>query len=189
MTPRLIAFAGRISAGKSFAAKHLVREHGFTLLSFADPLREMLLKLDPVVGWDIENDCAVHLSDALLKHGDSWNLLKKTVYADEVRRLMQMLGSDVVRHIDKDYWVKRMIARLSVQFDFASQTAVIDDVRFQNELHMVKSLGGTVVFIDRPDHPSRDEHESEQFKIEWADQVIVNDGGPEFLKTVEELLT
>lgn len=193
MTPRLIAFAGPIGSGKTFASKHLETK-GFTRLSFADPLREMLLKFNPLI--DGGGGRKTYRLKTLLKEHESWDAIKKTAYGADVRRLLQRFGTDVIRTISRDFWVEQMNTRLSEALEdkwgFGDENArvVIDDVRFLNETWCVRMYGqvAKVVYIDRPGTPAGD-HVSEKFDPAWADLRVTNCGTAEFLNTVEGLLT
>lgn len=183
MTPKLLAFAGLIGAGKSYAAAHLCARHGFTKLSFADPLREMLLKLDPRIcntsGW-----AGASLSE-LLVHYD-WDSIKSSLYGPEVRRLLQVLGTDIVRKVSAEYFRGVMSGRVYQ----AEGAVVIDDVRFKNEASMVQNYKGKVIYITHVNAPAQCErHSSESFDPSWADLILENDGTEKFLDTIDSLLT
>ena len=45
----IVGLCGRKRSGKDTLAEELVERYGYTRVAFADPLREMLLALDPVV--------------------------------------------------------------------------------------------------------------------------------------------
>lgn len=183
--PALLAFAGLIGAGKSFAAAHLCARHGFTKLSFADPLREMLLKLDPWIGADSFVDYRPERLSSLLKEYGGWDALKTTVWKTEVREWLQKLGTDIVRKVSAEYFRGVMSGRV-----YQTEGAVvIDDCRFKNEAAMVQNYKGKVIYITHVNALAQcDRHSSEFFKPEWADEVIENDGTEKFLETVSELI-
>ena len=163
--PRVIGLAGRARAGKNTLAAALI-PHGYEVVSFADPLREMALALDPFI------DGEVRLSD--LVHRLGWDYAK--VSYPEVRRILQSLGTDVVRGVDPEYWVKQMQAKICD----SDKRFVVADCRFQNEVEVIRLCGGLVVEIDRPSlGPLVDTHVSE-LGVQ-ADWVILNSGSPEDL--------
>lgn len=199
MKPSLIAFAGLIGAGKSYAATHLCARHGFTKLSFADPLREMLLKLDPVVWPEPFMSYAPDRLSGVLRDYGGWDMVKSSTWGKEIRRLLQVLGTDVVRKVQPNYWCMDMACRLgqtgwenSKKTLWKEKTAsvVIDDCRFKNECNLVKQSGGKVIYITHVDAPTQcDRHSSESFDPSWADLILENDGTEKFLETVSDLLT
>lgn len=104
------------------------------------------------------------------------------------RELLQKFGTDIVRQLDPDHWVKRLeveventIPEASVTFGFTHQLVVIPDVRFQNEIDWVKENGGVVINIVRenPDVGEMDKsHLSETALNDVVDydDVIENNG-------------
>jgi hypothetical protein len=88
------------------------------------------------------------------------------------RKLLQLWGTEYRRKQDPDYWVKRLESKLA-----GLEKAVIDDVRFPNEVELIKRLGGKVIRIDRP-QLAESSHESELILDDFDgwDDVIVNDG-------------
>lgn len=60
--------------------------------------------------------------------------------------LLQALGTDVGRRNDPDKWVRTLYWKLK---DRSPKLVVIPDVRFPNEIEMVKQMGGLAVEINR----------------------------------------
>ena len=141
--PHLIGLTGKPRAGKSEVASILEREHGYVRLSVADPIREALEWLNPVI--PIRGQPPRHLSELL---GESdWRTLKDEHY--EVRRLLQVLGTDVARELwNEDFWLRTLVERIH---DLRNERIVVDDVRFENEAEAIRDLGGFIVRIDRPE--------------------------------------
>lgn len=161
MTP-LVAFTGPAGAGKTTAAQTLVKHFGFHRLSFAQPLRDMLVAL----GVPTEN-----LTEK--KHEPiDW------LGGKSARHALQLLGTEWGRQmIDQDLWLNVMRKRIeSVRGIITTQGIVIDDCRFDNEARLIHELKGSVFCINRPGC-ARMEHESERgISPELIDQYVPNNG-------------
>lgn len=122
----LIALSGPAGSGKSTAATYLVECHGFTLVKFAAPLKNMLRAIG-LTEREIEGD---------LKDVPSDKLCGRTP-----RYVMQTLGSSWGRdYISENFWVK-----LWEQSARDHERVVCDDVRFENEAAMIRECGGWIV--------------------------------------------
>lgn len=172
----LIGLTGRKQSGKSEVADHLAAAYDFRVISLADPLRAMLLAVDP---WVEEG---LRLSVLIRMVG--WDAAKEGW--PEVRRLLQQLGTEGVRDvIGPDTWVDLMAGSVREARDLDPSTwIVVPDVRFPNEADAVRALGGVVVRVDRPgmagplsDHAS----ETEMHAIR-ADAVLQNTGSLDDLR-------
>lgn len=133
--PRVIAVTGLAGSGKSSVASLLVIHHGFKLLKFADPLKDMLR--------------ALGLGPAELE-GPKKGLSCKLLGGRSPRYAMQTLGTDWGRSlICDDLWVNiwRQRAKLLLLDGFP---VVCDDARFDNEALVIKDLGGEIWNIRRP---------------------------------------
>jgi hypothetical protein len=67
---------------------------------------------------------------------------------------------------------------------------LVDDVRFINELNVIKEHGGLIVKIDRPGFDGANNHASETSLDEYHDwdRVLLNDGTlDEFKEQVKQL--
>jgi len=93
----IIALSGFARSGKDEVAKILVEDCGFMRVAFADKLREVLYALDPICGhsyYDKSPDL-ITVQDVIDKYG--WNGYKETEYGQEIRRLLQRLGTEAGR--------------------------------------------------------------------------------------------
>lgn len=140
---RIAAFAGLAKAGKTTAAKALAEwafNEGFHVVmeQFAKPLKDASNTLGFVKGGDYD-----HL----------------------YREFCQYVGTDLVRrkHHLINWWVDRMRERLDVhamqeqnrlagatvsaENPFHETLVIIDDVRFENEVALMKEYGARTVFI------------------------------------------
>lgn len=149
----IIGITGKAGVGKSTAAKVLVRDHGFVCLPFAGPLKKML--------------SALGLSDAEL-YGD----MKEAVnpfFGRTPRHMMQTLGTDWGREmIHPAIWLKAWELEAAKH-----EKVVVDDVRFLNEIDMIKSMNGMIVRLERTiaENPETAKHVSESL-AEGHDWIV-----------------
>lgn len=170
---QIVGLNGFARSGKDTVADQLVERHGFTKLSMAGPLKTMLRTLDPTL-MNTEAGVATRLSGL---HRMTEDELKASVYGAEYRRLLQVLGTDCIRAIDPDFWVKAMDKAVR-----GAERVVIPDVRFPNEAEWVRSQGGIVIEILRPGVGPANGHASEnRLERHLVDCTVHNNG------TVEDL--
>ena len=178
----IIGLSGYARAGKDEAAKVLVQEFGFTRLAFADKLRDCLAALDPLVaptpeGYFVRPKNPVRLSEVLDIYG--WDGYKNSMYADEIRRLLQRLGTEVGREqLGDNVWVDAVLNQTDPGKDY-----VIADTRFPNESLAIEERGGTIWRITRAGIGPANEHKSETGLDDWPWTLeIHNDGSLESFK-------
>ncbi len=183
--PFVLGLAGRKRAGKTTLAEAL-EERGWVKLSFADPVRELALKLDPIVtcrseGPDPWNYEAFSLSDIV--EGVGWDTAKED--HPEVRRILQVVGTELGRAFDPDIWVNKLAARVYKYPPDAK--IVIDDVRFPNEANKIRhAWGGKVVLLEGGE--GGDDHESESH-FDRLDVSARMEGFPDGLVPMDFALT
>lgn len=164
MAKKIIGLAGRKQSGKTTAAQALV-DSGFIRLSFAYAMRHMLTELLLNFGF------SMHQIQSMFLYKKEQPIVG---IGKSPRQLMQLLGTDWGRHlINEDLWVMaacNKLERLNM-FD-----VVFDDVRFENEATMIRSLGGRIIHIVRDQNDS-DSHSSEAGILRHpADESILNNG-------------
>ena len=166
----LIGFSGKKGSGKSYFADYLVNNKLFIKLSFASPLKEITKIL-------------FNLSDEDVKDPIKKELINPKFNASP-RELMQWLGTDIMREeFNKkfDYsgsiWIDSVKDKVKTLLD-NNKDVVIDDVRFQNEVDMIHSLGGIVINLrndlDNTLNNSTSTHSSENQKLTF-NYEFVND--------------
>ncbi|MET9480950.1 hypothetical protein [Streptomyces sp. NPDC006638] len=166
-----IGIIGRARVGKDTAGKWLVDSRGYRRVGFADALKDMALRINPIVGTD--TDVLVTEGDRLSDVVSFWGW-EKAKEIPEVRRFLQELGA-AVRAEDPEFWL-RIALKLATAANKAGVPMVITDVRYPNEADSLRRAGFHLVHISRPDVPQLD-HESEGALTEDdADFVIVNHG-------------
>lgn len=166
----LIGFSGKKGSGKSYFADYLVNNKLFIKLSFASPLKEITKIL-------------FNLSDEDVKDPIKKELINPKFNASP-RELMQWLGTDIMREeFNKKFnysgsiWIDSVKDKVKTLLD-NNKDVVIDDVRFQNEVDMIHSLGGIIINLrndsDNTLNNSTSNHSSENQKLTF-NYEFVND--------------
>lgn len=158
----IIALSGYARSGKDEAARVLVEEHGFVQVAFADKLREMLYALNPIVaGVGRMNDDPTYVQDVIDQYG--WGGYKETRYGDEIRRLLQRLGTEAGRQTLWDsIWIDAALTGLD-----ENARVVVSDARFFNEFDAVRERGGYIWRINREGVGPANEHASEMEAVDY----------------------
>lgn len=182
---RIIGIAGLARSGKDTAAQALEDELGFARVSLADPMREILLAMDPILQDEDPLCWSRRLSTFLSRYEGDYDLLKadKEV-GPEYRRLMQRLGTEGGRRIlGEDVWVNRLFKTIG---DRGLKRVVVPDVRFDNEAQAIRDAGGLMVLVKRDGlNGSSMTHVSEQgVSYDLIDKVVPNIGTKDRLRDV-----
>lgn len=190
---KIVGFCGSMGHGKDTAAKALL-SYGYNRIAFADPLKEAILRLNPVV--IARHSPAGITSDQ--SYPVSWlNRLDKLVAAygwegakqsEDVRRLLQVFGTEVCRSLfGFDCWIRVAQARIDDALEFSRAMGTPDpnfavtDVRFLNEAHWIKDNGGLLIHVRRNEE-AQVTHQSEALEAaKLADFTIENNGSVEDL--------
>jgi hypothetical protein len=189
MTPDTLAKApvigliGRAGSGKTAVRNILSRNiPPLKPMSFATGLKAMttaLIRCALPAKWHMSP--ADYVASPELKNEPLPFLLNLTP-----RHLMQTLGTEWGRNtVHRDLWTvlaaQRVEAYISSTFAGKAEgpKAIFDDVRFQNEVDMIRMFGGVIIKVERPDNPNAIDtsHASEQEADSIVpDMTIVNDG-------------
>lgn len=179
--PDWVGFTGLARSGKDTAADLLIEyiDHDETGLRQKIAYGDALKDLAKVIGWDGIKD-------------------------DRGRRLLQVLGTEVVREcIDPDYWVNKLATRAEAVWVMANEMVdkgdgetepviiVIPDVRFNNEAEFIKKRGGVIIHVTRPviDDILRGKHKSEAgIDDHLVDVRLVNNGSRDLLAAKVKVL-
>lgn len=147
-------------------------ERGWVRVSFADAVRELALECDPITP---HGEFAFNL--ARLVESEGWAQAKKS---PAVRQFLQNLGTGARKVLGANVWVEVAERKIHAAKDAAG--VVLTDVRFPNEVAMIRAYGGTLIRITRPGVGPVNGHVSETAIDEIAvDDTILNDGTPEQL--------
>ena len=171
----IIGVTGYAQSGKDTVAQFLIDHHGFERVAFADPIREMLYEMDPVIPSNEDVYSLRVLVDSL-----GWEAAKRE---PEVRRLLQELGVSARLIVDENIWITVAAKKM---YD-PEKNYVITDVRFENEAAAVKIMGGQLWRIKRSGVGPVNEHISEmELDAIKVDQILLNNGS---LEDLQELIT
>lgn len=164
----VILFSGKAGCGKDHTAnlvKNELESEGYSVLvtHYADYLKFICKSL---FNWDGNKDATG-------------------------RKLLQYVGTDVVREQNPDFWVNNLLSVLKM-FEDNWDYVLIADVRFENEIEIPKKLFNTVsVKIVRTDLSTSLDEEQAKHRSEVAldnytkhDVTLHNTGCSEYLATV-----
>ena len=139
MLDKIIVFCGNFGCGKSTLANTLYKElinkdlpcYKVSFATLPKQMLGVLLKADFVNNAELKNESII-FKDKLIS----------------CRSLLQNLG-DIVRSVDKDYFVKQICYSLK---HYKKGVAIIDDLRFYNELTPLVSFAKRlyIVTIESP---------------------------------------
>jgi hypothetical protein len=159
--PSIIGLSGYAQSGKDTVANILVREYGYERIAFADPIKDLLYKINPRSG-------DRHLQQWIDING--WEVAKRV---PEVRQMLQDLGVGARELFGENFWIDLALAKAKQE-----HRVVITDVRFKNEAQMITIAGGQLWRVHRPhtgpvnDHISESELDDHPF-----DYRIYNNSG------------
>lgn len=121
---RRIGIIGKAGSGKSASSSYLVRQYGFTRIGLADKLKEICKELWP----------------------------EEFLNGNKPRKLLQTIGTEVFRGYDEEVWVKYVLRQIQ---DMETEIGVpllwvVDDIRFKNEVTLLKENGFFFIRIKGP---------------------------------------
>jgi hypothetical protein len=169
----IVGLIGHKRSGKDSLAQFLVAEHGYTRVSFADPLKRAALIANPLITWDYVTGLHMYLADLVARYG--WEHTKDQY--PEARHFLQHLGEGI-RALEPDFWLDKALDTI----DVIDGPVVVTDVRFLNEADALANTGygATLVRILRGDadiSAALDTHVSEHELDGYATDLVVDNNG------------
>lgn len=193
---KIVAISGRKRSGKDTAGEVFIN-NGYVKYSFAAPLKELCETVFPEA--DVNNELTrdhirqqpliieeTHISNLIFHISNLYPSL--TFTQSELiraflrdkgtfvsgREILEFVGTTLCRDIiSKNFWLDIMEQRLTER----TSNVVITDCRFKNERNLVRKLGGTNIYISRPEVERQELSISELDlgdEIEY-DMVVFND--------------
>lgn len=166
----IIGVLGKKRSGKDTVGDYLIKNQGFIKINMADALKHGVMDIFGFSHEQVFGD----LKDVV---DDYWNVTP--------REVLQIMGSEVFQFdmpkyingladVGRSFWVKRIMKDIS---NNRGKNIVICDIRFEHEIRMMKSIGGSLLKIERPSLNSSDSHisENELDGIDFGAITIVND--------------
>jgi hypothetical protein len=174
MKTKIIAFSGRKQSGKTVCSeflKGLLLTNGYQdveIFNFADPLKEdicmNMFNLTYIQCYGEDN---------------SKNELVDAYWEDKqlsARDLMQLIGTDLFRKLNKNVWVNALINKIRKT---NHQVVIVSDCRFPNEVESIKNNNGLVFRLNRnkhhSDHISESILDSDVYDWNNFDAIISNE--------------
>jgi hypothetical protein len=137
-----------MGSGKDTVGNHLVEQHGFTSIAFADPLKDCL---SAMFSWDRDMLAGRTTESRQWREQiDPWWADKLGIPHFTPRFAMQHIGTDVMRKVfHDDMWLLNMEKRINE----SDGPLVVTDGRFANEIKMLRRVGGRVFRVKRGPDP------------------------------------
>lgn len=145
----IVGLLGLIGSGKGTVASRLVECHNFRQDSFASSLKDACAN---IFGWDrklLEGDTPE--SRQWREEPDMWwsHALNRPGFSP--RQALQLMGTEVIRNgFDDKIWLLTVLNRYQQN---SARSVVISDVRFSNEVTLLKNNNGVLVQVIRGDLP------------------------------------
>ena len=168
----IIAVTGRKQHGKNTVCDVLA-EHGFTIIGFADTLKDLSYAVDPIIGISRHGD-PIYLAEAVDELG--WEYVKENY--PEARRFLQRMGTEGARkHLGDSVWIDSWAKKV---YALQGANVAVSDLRFANEAEAVRAHDGLVWKVVRPSRvttTTADQHASEtELESIATDHIFINDG-------------
>ncbi len=178
----IISLSGKKKSGKDTVADFLVKDRGFTKLSFSTPLKELIIKtfsIDPDLLYnDTKKDLPMdynlnidyfHLDKMREIITEEWGVQIDYETRERIeeffdkkietpRQLMQVVGTDIIRNlISETIFIDLMLEKIKK----IQTPIVIADARLKNERETLLELGAIMALIKRDINIDPDDHISE----------------------------
>ncbi len=123
-----LGLVGWMRSGKDSVADWLIEHYGYRKMGFAVALKAEVAR---GAGYPIEE-------------------LDKEPVRSQIRQVLQVWGTEFRRGQDPDYWVKQAEDHINCWGGVDPHPLVFTDVRFQNEIDMLREYGFLIVHVDMP---------------------------------------
>lgn len=143
MKPKLIGITGRKFNGKDTLGNMLISKYDYKRFAFADPLKEGCKHIFGLTDEQLYGD----LKET---NDDFWQTTPRTILQFVGTELFREQLSTIMPHLGKNIWVEATKRKIMKEWqENNNQCIVVTDVRFENEVNMIKQMGGIVIRIVR----------------------------------------
>jgi hypothetical protein len=145
---QLVGFVGFQNSGKNTAAL-ILEDLGYKQISFAESLKDCLAA---IFQWPRDMlDGTTPESRVWREQVDSWWAERLGIPTFTPRMAMQQVGTGCLRrHFNEDMWVFSVERKILAN---PKQKYVFTDLRYPNEIALVKRMGGKVLRVKKGDEP------------------------------------
>ena len=176
MSQNLIDITGYKRSGKDTAGEYFVKQ-GYIKYAFAGPLKKACQEIFMFTDEQTEGN-------EKEKYDERWNI--------SARKVFQIFGTEMFReklvdffpemiNIQQNFWTYRFKIWYENQLkNNKNVKIIITDVRFDNEVNIIKELGGINIKVERNNVQNKDQHKSKTSigKIKY-DYLVKNDSNIE----------
>jgi len=169
LKPRVtvLGLSGWARSGKDTIADYLVDVEGYTKVSFAQPMKEAMYRLNPRITVNEVVNTALRVGIDVY----GWDGLKER--SPDIRGLLQRFGTEIGREMfGENFWVDYALNSIE-----DGSKVVFSDVRFPNEADAIRQLGGKVYRVERQGVEAANDHISEHALDKYKFDGIINNNG------------
>lgn len=172
---KIIGLCGKRQSGKdTFAEFGVVHAFGLdkkaAITSFASPIKRFVqdycgIPMQNLDGTNQQKDEIVGTWGQFFNESICSKYDKVSTSPVSGRNLLQVYGTDIFRNVNPDFWIDLLETRIKRnefdKYDLSGTPDIVfvTDVRFQNEVEKIRSMGGDVIKLDRAQFT--DSHASE----------------------------
>ena len=163
----IIGITGKKNHGKDTIANIIKEKYNFKIIHFADPLKKGCshifgLTYDQLYG---------NKKDIIDEY---WKITPRKILQFVGTNLLRNQLSNIIPQIEDSIWIKHLE---KILIDNPYTNFIIPDIRFQNEVNMLKKHHSIIFKVIRPNLLNEDDHISEKGidKINEFDKLILND--------------
>lgn len=144
---KIIGITGLKGSGKDTIGDIICKNFDFQKVAFADKLKDVVSVL---FDWDRKMLSGFTPEDRAIREQPDEFWSKKFEKDFTPRLALQLMGTEVMRNnLDKNIWVYCLERKLINE----DGNFVITDVRFRNEIEMIRRLGGSIIRVERGERP------------------------------------
>lgn len=144
----IVGITGAIGSGKDTIADYLINYYSFRKMSYAAPLKDAVAA---IFNWDRDMlEGTTKVSREWREQVDEWWSKRLDIPQLSPRWVLQQWGTEVGRRcFHDDIWV----ASIENKLKQISDSVVISDCRFANEVYSIKRAGGIIIRVERGEPP------------------------------------